>query len=50
MNKEQCNHNPIRSDLGFILCRNCDEILDTPTISDLAYAEMKGQLKIGDYS
>lgn len=39
MNKEQCKHKPIRSDL-----------VDTPTINDLAYAELKGQLKIGDFS
>ena len=32
-------HKPIRSDLGFILCKDCDEVLGTPAISDLAYAE-----------
>ena len=40
----ECKHQRrLRSDLGFILCKDCDVILDTPTISDLAYAELKCQ-------
>ena len=47
---EEHKHRTIRSDLGFILCRDCDIILDIPAIGDLAYAKLKGQLKIGDFS
>ena len=45
-----CKHErQLTSDLGFRLCRDCDAVINTPTISDLAYAELKGQLKIGDF-
>lgn len=36
-------HNPIKSDLGFILCRECDDILGIPTLSDLACYEIKSK-------
>ena len=39
-----CKHRPIRSDLGFLLCRDCDTVLDIPTLNDLVIAELKGAI------
>lgn len=43
MNK--CNHEErITTDIGFVMCKKCEKILDVPTLLDLAYAEQKGWL------
>lgn len=40
-----CEHKrTLVSDLGFFLCRDCDAVLDTPTLDDLARAEQKGAI------
>ena len=40
-----CEHRrKLRSDVGFLLCRNCDAILVLPDLTDLAMAEARGAI------
>ena len=40
-----CEHEKTyTTDLGFVMCDDCETIIDTPTISDLARAKQIGAL------